>query len=41
MTDDPGIDFGDVGTRPNLRYDMCIRALAAAKHGVRSRAAAS
>lgn len=32
MAADPRIDIVDVGTRPNLRYDMCMSALAAGKH---------
>jgi predicted dehydrogenase len=32
MAHDPGIDIVDVGTRPNLRYDMCLSALDAGKH---------
>ena len=32
MAQDPDIDIVDVGTRPNLRYDMCMAALAAGKH---------
>jgi len=32
MVKHPDIDIVDVGTRPNLRYDMCMAALAAGKH---------
>lgn len=32
MVADPDIDIIDAGTRPNLRYDMCMAALAAGKH---------
>jgi predicted dehydrogenase len=32
MAADPDIDLIDVGTRPNLRYDMCMTALKAGKH---------
>lgn len=32
MAADPDIDIIDVGTRPNLRYEMCMAALAAGKH---------
>ena len=32
MVTHPDIDIIDVGTRPNLRYDMCMAAFAAGKH---------
>ena len=32
MVTDPDIDIVDVGTRPNLRYEMCLAALEAGKH---------
>jgi predicted dehydrogenase len=32
MAADPDIDLIDVGTRPSLRYDMCMTALKAGKH---------
>ncbi len=32
MVKHPDIDIVDVGTRPNLRYDMCMAALGAGKH---------
>ena len=32
MAEDPEIDLVDVGTRPNLRHDMCMRSLKAGKH---------
>lgn len=32
MVKHPDIDIIDVGTRPNLRYQMCLAALAAGKH---------
>ena len=32
MAQDPEIDIVDVGTRPNLRYDMCLSALNGGKH---------
>lgn len=32
MAQDPSLDVVDVGTRPNLRYDMCMTSLNAGKH---------
>lgn len=32
MVTDPGLDIIDVGTRPSLRHDMVMQALAAGKH---------
>ena len=32
MVQHPDIDIVDAGTRPNLRYDMCLAALRAGKH---------
>jgi len=32
MAQDPEIDLVDAGTRPNLRYDMCLSAIEAGKH---------
>jgi predicted dehydrogenase len=32
MAQDPSLDVIDVGTRPNLRYDMCLASLNAGKH---------
>src|SRR5262249_23778002 len=32
MVQHPDVDIVDAGTRPNLRYDMCLTALKAGKH---------